>query len=297
MTYLHSMTSFTDGIRAIAPAKWRGLDGLVSVFWDAEGHAGATGYYLSPDPRIVIFFNDVSPHIVMANRESTIAATYRPMKRAIYVPAGVPLWTSFTSFHRFSHLDIHLHRDKVLKYLSPSVGTSIALCALRRPVEIQDTRAIETLASLLVDELSNPSKHAIYAENLVGSIVAGLLDINGEADDRTNARLTQAQMNKLISVVNARADYRMTVAEMAETVGLSESWFANVFKQTTGTTPLQWQLGKRVSLAQNMLAESDLTVAAIAAQLGFSDQAHLTKTFRQVAGETPAAWRRMRRVE
>lgn len=296
MTYLHSMTSFTDGIRAIAPAKWRGLDGLVSVFWDAEGHAGATGYYLSPDPRIVIFFNDVSPHIVMANRESTIAATYRPMKRAIYVPAGVPLWTSFTSFHRFSHLDIHLHKDKVLKYLSPSVGTSIALCALRRPVEIQDTRAIETLASLLVDELSNPSKHAIYAENLVGSIVAGLLDINGEADDRTNARLTQAQMNKLISVVNARADYRMTVAEMAETVGLSESWFANVFKQTTGTTPLQWQLGKRVSLAQNMLAESDLTVAAIAAQLGFSDQAHLTKTFRQVAGETPAAWRRMRRV-
>ncbi|KXG85348.1 AraC family transcriptional regulator [Agrobacterium bohemicum] len=291
------MTSFTDGIRAIAPAKWRGLDGLVSVFWDAEGHAGATGYYLSPDPRIVIFFNDVSPHIVMANRESSGAAHYRPMKRAIYVPAGVPLWTSFTSFHRFSHLDIHLHRDKVLKYLSPSVGTSLALCALRRPVEIQDTRAIETLASLLVDELSNPSKHAVYAENLVGSIVAGLLDINGEADDRTNARLTQAQMNKLISVVNARADYRMTVAEMAETVGLSESWFANVFKQTTGTTPLQWQLGKRVRLAQNMLAESDLTVAAIAAQLGFSDQAHLTKTFRQVAGETPAAWRRMRRVD
>lgn len=297
MTYLHSMTSFTDGIRAIAPAKWRGLDGLVSVFWDAEGHAGATGYYLSPDPRIVIFFNDVSPHILMANRESTIAATYRPMKRAIYVPAGVPLWTSFTSFYRFSHLDIHLHKDKVLKYLSPSVGTSVALCALRRPVEIQDTRAIETLASLLVDELSSPSKHAIYAESLVGSIVTGLLDIDGEADDRTNARLTQAQMNKLISVVNARADYRMTVGEMAETVGLSESWFANVFKQTTGTTPLQWQLGKRVSLAQNMLAESDLTVAAIAAQLGFSDQAHLTKTFRQVAGETPAAWRRMRRVD
>ncbi|SCX08604.1 MULTISPECIES: helix-turn-helix domain-containing protein [Agrobacterium] len=296
MTYLHSMTSFTDGIRAIGPAKWRGLDGLVSVFWDAEAHAGATGYYLSPDPRIVIFFNDVSPHILMANRDSGVAAHYRPMKRAIYVPAGVPLWTSFTSFHRFSHLDIHLHKDRLLKYLSPSVGPSVALCALRRPVEIQDTRAVETLASLLVDELSSPSRHAVYAESLVGSIVAGLLDMTGEADDQTNARLTQAQMNKLISVVNARADYRMTVGEMAETVGLSESWFANVFKQTTGTTPLQWQLGKRIGIAQSMLAESDLSVAAIAAQLGFSDQAHLTKTFRQVAGETPAAWRRMRRI-
>lgn len=291
------MTCFTDGIRALGPAKWRGLDGLISVFWDAEGHAGATGYYLSPDPRIVIFFNDVSPHILMTNRQNGATEHYRPMKRAIYVPAGVPLWTSFTSFHRFSHVDIHLHKDRMLKYLAPSVGTSVALSALRRPVEIQDAKAVETLASLLVDELSTPTKHATYAESLVGSIIANLLDLQeGETDDQANARLTQAQLNKLISVVNTRADYRMTVSEMAETVGLSESWFANVFKQTTGKTPLQWQLSRRVGLAQNMLAESDLSVAAIAAQLGFSDQAHLTKTFRQVAGETPAAWRRMRRI-
>jgi AraC family transcriptional regulator len=297
VTYLHSMTCFTDGIRVLGPAKWRGLDGLISVFWDAEGHAGATGYYLSPDPRIVIFFNDVSSHILMSNRQDGAAEHYRPMKKAIYVPAGVPLWTSFTSFHRFSHVDIHLHKDRMLKYLAPSVGTSVALSALRRPVEIQDAKAVETLASLLVDELATPTKHAAYAESLVGSIIANLLDLQeGETDDQANARLTQAQLNKLISVVNTRADYRMTVSEMAETVGLSESWFANVFKQTTGKTPLQWQLSRRVSLAQNMLAESDLSVAAIAAQLGFSDQAHLTKTFRQVAGETPATWRRMRRI-
>lgn len=291
------MTCFTDGIRALAPARWRGLDGLISVFWDAEGHAGATGYYLSPDPRIVIFFNDVSSHILMSNRQDGAAEHYRPMKKAIYVPAGVPLWTSFTSFHRFSHVDIHLHKERMLKYLAPSVGTSVALSALRRPVEIQDAKAVETLASLLVDELATPTKHVAYAESLVGSIIANLLDLQeGETDDQANARLTQAQMNKLVSVVNTRADYRMTVSEMAETVGLSESWFANVFKQTTGKTPLQWQLSRRVGLAQNMLTESDLSVAAIAAQLGFSDQAHLTKTFRQVAGETPAAWRRMRRI-
>jgi len=42
-----------------------------------------------------------------------------------------------------------------------------------------------------------------------------------------------------------------------------------------------------------LLGESDLPVASIAAQLGFSDQAHLTKVFRQIVGETPAAWRRM----
>jgi len=290
------MTCYTEGIRALEPVKWRGLDGLMSVFWDAEGQSGAKGYYLSPDPRIVVFFNDVSTHIRMSNRDGSVGQHTRPMTRAIYVPAGVPLWTNFTSSHRFSHLDLHLHKDRLLRFLSPSVGTSAALTALRRPVEIQDVKAIEALAGLLVDEVAHPSRHAVYAESLVGSIVTGLLEIPEHDGEKASGRLTQAQMNKLIARMDTRNDGRMTVAEMAATVGLSESWFANVFKQTTGETPLQWQLGKRIDLAQRLLSGSGLTVADIAAQLGFSDQAHLTKAFRQVVGETPAAWRRTRQI-
>ncbi|WP_250959586.1 AraC family transcriptional regulator [Rhizobium sp. CG5] len=293
MSYRHSMICHTDGIRPLAPAKWRGLDGLMSVYWDAEGQAGANAYYLSPDPRIVIFFNDVSPHIRMANRESGFGQHDRPMTRAVYVPAGVPLWTKFTSWHHFSHLDLHLHKDRLLRFLTPSVGSSVARSALRRPVEIQDVGPIDTLAGLLVDEVANPSRHAAYAESLVGGIATALLDLPQDTGEQANSRLTQAQLNRLVSRLHARGDDRMSVAEMAATVGLSESWFATVFKQTTGKTPLQWQLSRRIELAQALLVEGDLSLADIAAQLGFSDQAHLTKAFRQTVGETPAAWRRM----
>jgi AraC-like DNA-binding protein len=286
----------TEGIRVVAPVKWRRFDGLVSVFWEAESQSGAKGYYLSDDPRIMIFFSDVSSRIRMSNQDGEFMQHYRPMTRAIYVPPGVPMWTASETTHRFSHLNLHLHRDRLLRYLSPSVGTSAALTALRRPVEIQDAGAIETLARLMVDEVSRPSKHEVYGESLVGSIVTGLLDIPLQRGDQNNSRLTQAQMNKLIARVDSLSDCRLTVAEMAATVGLSESWFSNVFKQTTGKTPLQWQLAKRIDLAKKLLVESDLAVAEIAAQLGFTDQAHLTKAFRQIAGDTPAAWRRMRQI-
>lgn len=293
--FAHSMACRTEGIRAVAPVKWRGLNGLMNVFWDAEGEAGARAYYLSPDPRIVIFFNDVSPHIRMTNRENGFDGHDRRMSRAIYVPAGVPLWTSFSSAHRFSHLDLHVHKDRMLKFLSPSVGASYAQMALRRSVEMQDIAAIETLAGLLVDELSGPSRHAAYAENLVGCIAAGLLDISDSSCEKVDGRLTQGQMNKLVSHVSAHGGGRLTVAEMAEVVGLSESWFATVFKQTTGKTPQQWHLGQRIESVKTMLADTDMMIAEISARLGFSDQAHLTKAFRQIAGETPAAWRRLRR--
>lgn len=296
MSYQHSMICHTEGIRRVAPVKWRGLDGLMSVYWDAEGQSGARGYYLSPDPRIVIFFNQVSSHIRMSNREDGFDGHDRPMTRAVYVPAGVPLWTRFTSSHRFAHLDLHLHQDRLLRFLAPSLGGSAARSILRREVEIEDVGAIANLAGLLADEVSIPSRHALYSEHLIGSIATALLDIPHQASDQGSGRLTQAQMNKLVSRLNARGDGRLSVAEMAETVGLSESWFANVFKQTTGKTPLQWQLARRIERAQTLLTATDLTVADIAAQLGFSDQAHLTKAFRQVAGETPAAWRRLQEI-
>jgi transcriptional regulator GlxA family with amidase domain len=59
---------------------------------------------------------------------------------------------------------------------------------------------------------------------------------------------------------------------------------------------MQFQLGKRIDHAKRLLTESELAVADIAVQLGFSDQAHLTKVFRQIAGDTPAAWRRMQQL-
>ncbi|WP_210259562.1 helix-turn-helix domain-containing protein [Agrobacterium pusense] len=296
MGFWHSMTWYTEGISVTAPVKWRQFDGLVSAFWEAESQVGAKGYYLAADPRIMIFFNDVSSRIRISNRDGELSQHSRPMTRAVYVPAGVPMWTGSNATHRFSHLNLHIHKDRLLRFLSPAVGGSAAMTALRRPVEIQDIGGVETLARLMVDELAEPQKHPLYAESLVGSIVAGLLDIPEPTPEQANGRLTQAQMNRLLARVEKRGDDRMTVAEMADIVGLSESWFATVFRQTTGKTPLQWQLERRIDAAQKLLLEGDLTVADIAAQLGFSDQAHLTKAFRRSVGNTPAAWRRLHRL-
>lgn len=103
-------------------------------------------------------------------------------------------------------------------------------------------------------------------------------------------------MKKLISRFKENPHARMSVSEMVRTVGLSESWFASAFKGTTNKTPLQWQLHWRISRAQNMLLEGNLTVADIATELGFYDQAHFTRVFGQVVGDTPANWRRTQRM-
>lgn len=48
----------------------------------------------------------------------------------------------------------------------------------------------------------------------------------------------------------------------------------------------------RIKKAQQMLASNDGSLSDVAAETGFSDQAHFTRIFRQLTGTTPSHWRR-----
>jgi AraC family transcriptional regulator len=290
MSYHHQFTGETCGIRPTAPLRWRPMDGMIGALWTAQGEAGGGGYYVSANPRISVFFEDVASIRVAG----AAGLAGRPMGRVIYVPAGTPMWTRFTAPLDFSHLDIHFDADRAVRALAPAVGRSAALAALQRPSETAEAGDLEALARLLAAEIETPARHALYAETLANGLLAGVLDLGAVAPQQ-DGRLTGAQMRRITARFEAAGGRRLSLAAMAEAVGLSESWFSHVFRNTTGMTPLQWQSARRVEIAKTMLADRALTIAEIADRLGFSDQAHLTRVFRQVEGETPAAWRRARR--
>ena len=67
--------------------------------------------------------------------------------------------------------------------------------------------------------------------------------------------------------------------------------FARRFKQSTGTTPLQWVLHQRVAKAQRLLETTRLGVDEIAASCGFSSAAALRQHFARLVGSTPSGYR------
>jgi AraC-like DNA-binding protein len=89
----------------------------------------------------------------------------------------------------------------------------------------------------------------------------------------------------------------LRLADLAALVGLSETYFSHAFKAATGLPPHRWVMHARVRKAQHFLSSTDLTLSAVAASSGFSDQAHLTRVFKAVIGTTPAAWRRDKTVQ
>lgn len=297
MGFLHRMTADTAGIALTAPVQWRSYDAMCGVLWEAEGQAGATGYYKSPDPRVLLFFNDVSEHIGVSEHGAVGGPFDRPLLRAIYIPSGQPIWTRFHSGHRFSHLDLHLKRSWLIERLSPMLGEAEATAAVMRPTEMQDVSDIAPLGEALRREVCTASRHPIYAECLAVALVAGLLDLPRQdaAQAYPSGGLTPVQMRRLHQLLDRCGGNRLSNAEMAEEVGLSPGWFARAFKKTNGLNPLEWQREQRIERVKEMLQQGDVMIADLSSQFGFADQAHLTRVFRQVTGTTPAVWAREHR--
>jgi AraC family transcriptional regulator len=81
------------------------------------------------------------------------------------------------------------------------------------------------------------------------------------------------------------------VADLARLASLSESHFATLFKEVFHITPMGYYRRLRLQRAQQLLATTSTPLADIALQLGYTDQAHFTRSFTAAFGVSPAKHR------
>ncbi|WP_201316114.1 AraC family transcriptional regulator [Dyella sp. EPa41] len=82
-----------------------------------------------------------------------------------------------------------------------------------------------------------------------------------------------------------------TLQELALLAGVHPSHLARSFQRAQGSTVGEYQRGLRIGLARQALAESDDSIAEVAAQAGFSDQSHFARVFKRITGATPRDYR------
>jgi len=88
----------------------------------------------------------------------------------------------------------------------------------------------------------------------------------------------------------------ITLSQLAESCRLSVSHFVRAFRHSTGLSPHQWLIRRRVNKAMALLSEDNLSIADIALACGFSSQSHLNRAFAAQAGVPPGRWRRLHRA-
>jgi AraC family transcriptional regulator len=91
--------------------------------------------------------------------------------------------------------------------------------------------------------------------------------------------------------VHAHFSENLTLARVARAAGVHPVYLGQIFRKQFGETLGEYLNRIRVRAAAGLLANSDAPLSSIAVDLGFYDQSHFTRVFRQVTGATPSTFR------
>ncbi len=156
------------------------------------------------------------------------------------------------------------------------------------------------LAQALAGAMEQPGGGtAMFADCIALAFFAHIVRAYGSVPiGGRNARggLAAWQLKRARDLINVNLVHDPSIAEIAHECGLSSSYFARAFKQSTGVPPSRWLTKMRVERAKELLKDPRCELAEIALQCGFVDQSHFTRVFSKSEGYSPGRWRRLHRL-
>ncbi|MEM7555360.1 MAG: AraC family transcriptional regulator [Cyanobacteria bacterium P01_A01_bin.84] len=164
-------------------------------------------------------------------------------------------------------------------------------------IEFRDRNPqIEQLAMMLRTELYQGSSGfgQFYVESLTNALVVNLLRdycITKPPVANYENGLSDRQLLQVMEYVNHHLSESIRLKDLAAYLGISQFHFSRLFKQSTGVSPHQYIMQRRIELAKQFLKKDNISIADIALNCGFNSNAHLGKYFRQMTGMTPKAYR------
>jgi len=104
-------------------------------------------------------------------------------------------------------------------------------------------------------------------------------------------RLPSTRLRHIMALLREASDTVLPLAELAAVAGMSRYQFIRAFRAATGMTPHAYQLDARIVQARRLLRDGH-SLSRIAQDLGFADQSHFQRAFKQRVAATPGAYRR-----
>jgi AraC family transcriptional regulator len=156
---------------------------------------------------------------------------------------------------------------------------------LDRPAEFGGDGVAAAGLELLRELRRDDADSALAIEGLTLEILAASAK-RRETVDRTAPRWLR-EARELLEAQPRSASLR----SVAEQAGVHPVHFAATFRRFFGCSLGEFQRRRRFELARRKLADPGISLAQCAADAGFADQSHMTRTFKRFSGMTPGDYR------
>jgi AraC family transcriptional regulator len=160
-----------------------------------------------------------------------------------------------------------------------------------------DARLRNTIESIRAEIENGDAGWREVIRSLIDQLTVYLLrtHINVQRSDEielSRAGIVDRRLRRSIEFMHDNCGRELSLSEIATSAYLSEFHFARLFKKLSGMTPHAYLALLRIERARRLLAETDMSIIEVGAQVGYASQSHFTKIFREATGLTPRAFRK-----
>ncbi len=166
-------------------------------------------------------------------------------------------------------------------YTQKEIHTALAALCERLP----DGETQHELRQAIDEAVSTALTIASLKEN-IGALFSGALF----AHKGERARFA----GEIAAYLRENYEKRITTQTLSDLFGYVPCYLSAIFRREMGMSPSEYLVRLRLSEAKRMLRETpEIKVRTVAAQVGFKDQYHFSKTFRKYEGMWPSSYRRI----
>ncbi len=126
---------------------------------------------------------------------------------------------------------------------------------------------------------------------IIFNLLSEYLKLAGKQKTITMDNGKNENLKAVLSFIADNFNRNLTTNELAKVCHLHPTHFIRMFKLKMAQTPQQYIMNMRMEYAKHLLSNNSLSVTEISEQIGFSDTAHFSKTFKNFFSLTPTQYR------
>ena len=113
----------------------------------------------------------------------------------------------------------------------------------------------------------------------------------------STGRLRDFYIREALSFIEQNFQNDISVEDIARFCGLNRSYFGKIFKDTVGRSPQDFLMNYRMVKATELLKMTQLSIGDISNAVGYSNQLHFSRAFKNIYGISPRDWRKTHMIQ
>lgn len=274
---------FDQPIVAAESLEWRGV--RLTTLHETDGDVVVPA--LERDTLVMTMEGSPRNYAKIGSREFSTparAGQVATLPRGIRVASN---WQNHGPVQTFQMLEF---TPEVFGIYMPENVTDTMVAGHLAPQGFADRPTLASLIKLLAQEhRATERRGKLFAETLIRLLV---IEIAGSAWTRaagndSAAPVGDRRIRRALDFIEAHFREDLSITDIAGAAGLSPSQLTAAFQRALGQSPYSYVISRRLQRATELLRQSGLSIAHVALEAGFCDQAHLTRLCRARLGKTP----------